>query len=257
MSISTEKQNKWVSLCKSWKERWPVYSIENDNIEFSIDIYDFIESLNTVMTKDNIIVTDAGSPSYALPQNLKCKIDQKFIFSAAQADMGFSVPGSIGVAKANPDKHIIVVTGDGSFNSNLQELAVIKYHNLPISIFILDNNGYLSIKNTQRKFFDNRIYGVSPQTGILLADIYKTAKLYNLDYYLIDKKNTMQDMISDIIRSSEPKLVRVVCKENQEIIPTQMFKMIDGKKVQPGLDDMYPFLTDEEYLEEKRKALSI
>ena len=108
MSINTEKQNKWVALCKSWKEKWPVFTGDYKDNEFSTNIYSFIEYLSNSITNKHIVVTDAGSPSYALPQNLKCKLNQRFIFSASQADMGFSVPGSIGVAKANPDKQIIV-----------------------------------------------------------------------------------------------------------------------------------------------------
>ena len=195
MSINTEKQNKWVALCKSWKEKWPVFTGDYKDNEFSTNIYSFIEYLSNSITNKHIVVTDAGSPSYALPQNLKCKLNQRFIFSASQADMGFSVPGSIGVAKANPDKQIIVVTGDGSFNSNLQELSVIKYHNLPISIFVLDNNGYLSIKNTQKKFFENRVFGVNPSTGIIFADLFMVAKLYELDYVVLNKKSNMQKSI--------------------------------------------------------------
>ena len=257
MNMKSEKNNDWASLCQEWKNKWPVFTNDYLDNEYSLNIYTFIEALSNVMTDSHIVVTDAGSPSYALPQNLKCKNNQRFIFSSAQADMGFSVPGSIGVAMANPDKQIIVVTGDGSFNSNLQELAVIKYYNLPITIFVLDNNGYLSIKNTQKKFFENRVYGVSKESGLYFADLYKTADLYGLKYFVLNKKSAIEADVSYCLKQPLPKLVKVVCQEDQEIIPTQMFKTIEGKKVQPGLDDMYPFLSTQEYELERNKALSI
>jgi len=257
MNINTERQKNWATLCKTWKDKWPVYTNDYNDTDRAINIYTFIEVLNDVMNENHIVITDAGSPSYALPQNLKCKSNQRFIFSAAQADMGFSIPGSVGVAKANPNKHIIVVTGDGSFNSNLQELAVIKYHRLPISIFVLDNNGYLSIKNTQKKFFENRVYGVNPSTGIMFADLVKSAKLFNLDYYVLDRISDMQKIIMEILDSSKPKIVQVISQEEQDIIPTQMFKTVNGSRVQPGLDDMYPFIEEQDYIEERKKALNI
>lgn len=257
MSISTEKQNKWANICKEWKDKWPVFTDNYNDGDHGLNIYSFIEGLNSAMTDKHIVVTDAGSPSYALPQNLKCKSNQRFIFSASQADMGFSVPGSIGVSKANPNKHIIVVTGDGSFNTNLQELSVIKSHKLPITIFVLDNNGYLSIKNTQKKFFENRIYGVSPSSGIVFVDILKVSELYGLEFFFLHNKNSLIEDINFCISNSMPRIVKVRCLEEQEIVPTQMFKEINGKRIQPGLDDMYPFLTEKEYLRERKKALTV
>jgi len=257
MSISTEKQNKWANICKEWKDKWPVFTDDYNDGVYGLNIYSFIEGLNSAMTDKHIVVTDAGSPSYALPQNLKCKSNQRFIFSASQADMGFSVPGSIGVAKANPNKHIIVVTGDGSFNTNLQELSVIKSHNLPITIFVLDNNGYLSIKNTQKKFFENRVYGVSPTSGIVFADLLKVSKLYGLEFFFLHNKKSLIDDINFCISNPLPRIVKVRCLEEQEIVPTQMFKEVNGKRIQPGLDDMYPFLTEKEYLRERKKALTV
>lgn len=257
MSMSTEKLNKWASICKEWKDKWPVFTNDYNDGVCGLNIYSFIEALNDAMTDKHIVVTDAGSPSYALPQNLKCKLNQRFIFSASQADMGFSVPGSIGAAKANPDKHIIVVTGDGSFNTNLQELSVIRNHNLPITIFVLDNNGYLSIKNTQKKFFENRVYGVSPSSGIVFADLFKVSRLYDMEFFLLHNKKSLVEDIKFCISNSLPRIVKVQCLEEQEIVPTQMFKEIDGKKVQPALDDMYPFISEKEYLKERKKALNV
>ena len=254
MNLNLQYRNNWVDICYYWKNKWPVYTANYKDSEHTFNIYTFIEALSSTMTNNHIVVTDAGSPSYALPQNLKCKQNQRVVFSASQADMGFAVPGSVGVAKANPDNHVIVVTGDGSFNSNLQELSVIKHHNLPVSIFVLDNNGYLSIKNTQKKFFNNRVYGVSPNTGIRLVDLNKTAQLFDLDYYVLSNKTNMELVLKDLINDSSPKIVKVPCEEDQEIIPTQMFKTINGEKVQPALDDMYPFLEQKEYEEEVRKV---
>lgn len=253
MNSILKQRNSWADTCLYWKNKWPVFTNLYDDNDYALNIYTFIEALSSVMTNNHIVITDAGSPSYALPQNLKCKEDQRFIFSASQADMGFSVPGAVGVSKSNPKKHIIVVTGDGSFNSNLQELSVIKHHNLPISIFVLDNNGYLSIKNTQKKFFDNRVYGVSPQTGVRLVDLYKTASLFNLEFDTLSLKNNLNEKIHTLINNPLPKIIKVLCQDDQEIIPTQMFKQVNGNKIQPGLDDMYPFMDEKEYQEELYK----
>ena len=168
----------WATLCREWKEQWNESIPDSDNI----NIYSFIEKLNLSMTSDWYVVTDAGSAYYALSQNLKLLDKQKYIVSSSQADMGCALPASIGVALSNPDKQVLCITGDGSFNSNLQELAVIKYHNLPIKIFVLNNSGYLSIRNTQEKFFEGRVYGTSESKGLWFPSLEGIAKAYDIKW---------------------------------------------------------------------------
>jgi acetolactate synthase I/II/III large subunit len=253
------QNSEWSNYCQHIKDKWPVYVSDYDTKDdvLGINIYRFLEVLNSHMTENTIVVTDAGSASYALPQNLKAKLGQRFVFSASQADMGCAIPAGIGVALAAPEKTVVVVTGDGSFNSNIQELASIKQHNLSLKIFVLNNSGYLSIRNTQRKFFENRVYGVDKQSGLWFPSLHAIAQAYRINYTNIFGEFDLKSQVADVLKRDVPYIIDINCLHNQEIVPTQMLKEVNGKKVQAALDDMYPFISDDEYNEEKEKVLSI
>ena len=119
-------KQKWIEKCLAWKNKWPVYSEQFEDDTDGINLYFVIETLNNTTNENDIYITDAGTAYYVASQNLNLKKGQKLLFPGAQADMGFSLPASIGVGLAAKDKNVIVITGDGSFNTNIQELATIK-----------------------------------------------------------------------------------------------------------------------------------
>ncbi len=246
-------KQEWLNKCQHWKSKWPIFDQSYIDDTDGINLYTFIEILNDFMSENETIVCDAGSAIYVPSQNLKMKNNQKFILSGAQADMGFSVPASIGVYLADNTKNVIVITGDGSFNTNIQELATIRYLNIPVKIFVWNNNGYLSIKNTQKKFYEGRIYGTDTDHGIWFPDLKNIASSYEFDYVKINTNEELKLNITNILNKKTPTICEVICKSNQEIVPTLMLKKdkVTGKSIQCGLDDMYPFLEEEELQKEK------
>lgn len=248
----TNKEH-WVNKCKHWKEIWSVYQDSYKDDTDGINLYTFIEILNNKMSSNDTIVSDAGSAIYVPSQNLKMKEYQKFVLSGAQADMGFALPASIGVYLADTTKNVIVITGDGSFNTNIQELATIRYLNLPIKIFVWNNSGYLSIKNTQKKFYEGRVYGTDINHGLWFPNLKNIAITYEMEYVKISSNEELQNSLSDILNKKTSIICEVICKEDQEIVPTLMLKKdkITGKSIQCGLDDMYPFLSEDELNKEK------
>ena len=124
-----------------------------NNTDGVLNLYAVLDAVNQYSKPTDILMGDAGSISYAGPTALNAKAGQRFIFSPAQADMGWALPGAIGVSMAS-EQPVIAIIGDGSFMSNLQELAVVRQHALNIKFVILNNNGYLSIKNTQSKYYE-------------------------------------------------------------------------------------------------------
>ena len=240
----------WISKCNYWKEKWPVMQkeYEADNTDTPLNLYAVLDAVNKHSGREDILMGDAGSISYAGPVALNPKYDQRLIFNPAQADMGWAVPASIGVAMVS-NKNVIAITGDGSFMSNVQELSVIRHHCLNIKIIILNNRGYLSIKNTQEKYFENRVYGTSDKTGLEFPDYRKLADSFNIPYYLIKNKGDYNngvfyglDRFEYILSIEGPVMINCICLEDQEILPSQALK--NGK--QAGLHDMTPFLSDEE-----------
>jgi acetolactate synthase-1/2/3 large subunit len=243
---------EWLDKLKKWKNMWPLYLEEYKDDASGLNLYTFIEIMNKKMTSKETVVCDAGSAIYVPSQNLKMKEGQRFILSGAQADMGFALPASIGVYLADSSKNVLVFTGDGSFNTNIQELATIRNLNIPIKIFIWNNSGYLSIKNTQIKFYEGRIFGTSSGNGLWFPEIKNIAQAYEFSYYSIKTNQDLEDFADEIINNEAPTLIEVICQPNQEIVPTLMLKkdLKTGYNIQCGLHDMYPFL-DEEILSEE------
>lgn len=237
-----KKKLLWLDKCKLWKEKWNVIQKKHLNDKNGISIYNVMHFMNNFTTNNNVIVGDAGSISYVGPVALEPKKNQRFIFSSAQADMGWALPASIGISLSLKKKNnVFCVTGDGSFMSNIQELSTIKYLDLNIKIFLLNNKGYLSIKNTQNNYFGGRVFGAVHGKGFIIPDFKKISRAFGIDYCNI-KKNSDFKKISKKLFSKKPLIIDISCKKNETIEPYQALK--NGK--QAGPHDMYPHLDTSE-----------
>jgi acetolactate synthase-1/2/3 large subunit len=242
--------NSWLNQCIEWKLKYPVCIPEYDNDENGINYYKFMDILADKMDSSTPFISDAGSAFYVAAQGSKVKEGQRFITSGAIATMGFGVPAAIGVAVANKSNSTVSITGDGSFQQNLQELSIVKYLNLPIKIFVMNNNGYLSIRQTQRKFFNGNLVGESPNSGVPMPNTKKVADAFELKYVLIDTIEKLENVLDDILMDTNPMVIEVKLLDNQEIIPTNAAKLnSDGTMVSKPLEDMYPFLEREEFIQ--------
>ena len=239
-------RQEWIEKCNDWKSKWPVMQDEfrANNADYSLNLYAVLDAINQYSRPTDILMGDAGSISYAGPVALNAKFGQRFIFSPAQADMGWALPAAIGVSMAS-DQPIIAVIGDGSFMSNIQELATVKQHNLNIKFIILNNNGYLSIKNTQTKYFQGRVFGTSSESGLWFPAFKNIATAFGIGYADARLANDLLHF-PEWLAMPGPMIIDCRCKDDQEILPAQALK--DGK--QAGLHDMTPFLSDEELSKE-------
>lgn len=234
----------WLEKIKHWKEIWPTYDpVIHRNDRGGINLYEIVESMNRHMKSGDTVMVDAGQPCYVCSTNLKFKQGQRYMAQAAQGDMGYAIPGAVGVYKTNPDLNVIAVIGEGSFFTNVQELAVIKQHNIPAKIFVINNDGYMSIKQTQTKFFDGRLYGVSASTGIYFADIKKIANAFEIDYMFIDNNQSLDENMETALHYNGPLIVEFISQTTLDVLPAQAIK---PNGLQGGLHDMAPFLSEEE-----------
>jgi acetolactate synthase-1/2/3 large subunit len=243
-------QKNWLERTTSWKQKYPVYNPAMTKPKQGIDLYNFVNALSECMADNDVVVTDAGSAVYAPAQGiiLRCA-GQRYITSGAQAEMGFTLPGVIGVCKAAKHR-VIGITGDGSYQMNLQELQTIVYNNLPVKIFIWNNNGYLSIRATQIKFFNGRMIGTDGSNGLSFPDSVKISEAYGIKHIQINTTEELTEKICEVLDYDGPVICDVACDPNQEIIPSVSSKVMpDGKIVSCPIDDMYPFLSREELLE--------
>lgn len=248
-------KTEWIAKCNYWKEKWPLYIDEYLSDDGGINLYTIIEAINKTSNKKDVLLTDAGTAYYVCGQNLQLKEDQLFIYPAAQADMGFCVPACVGAQLANPDHNIVAIVGDGSFQTNIQELASIRAIKSNSKIIILNNQGYLSIRNTQSKFFNGNVYGESESTGLWFPSLRKLSSAYDFEYFEINTNDELFQILDENLHSDKPIIFDVKCKFVQEVIPTTALKIdqITGQKIQCGLDDMYPFLSEEEHESEMIK----
>jgi acetolactate synthase-1/2/3 large subunit len=234
--------NEWLKKCSHWKEKWSQREyLPDDN---GLDIYAVLDAISKYSQDDAVIMCDAGTAFYTVPQAYKFKGTQRLVMSQSQGDMGWALPAAIGVAKAGA-KQVICIVGDGSFMSNMQELAVIREHNLPIKIVVLNNSGYLSIKNTQSKFYEGRVHGTSPDTGVWFPELFVVSKAFELFFHTFRKIDQL-DGFKEVLEADRPIIIDCYCTQDQQILPSQSFK--DGK--QAPLHDMTPFLSDEELQQE-------
>lgn len=239
---------KWLKICISWKERYPVCLPEYRKVKDKINIYYFIDKLSQKLNRNDVIVTDAGSAFYAGSQCVKIKRGMRYITSGGFATMGYSLPASIGASVALDNKRIMCITGDGSFQQNIQELQSVVHYKLPLKIFILNNDGYLSIRFTQEKYFNRRFIGESPKSGVSFPDSRKIAKAYGIKFVRISNNDRLDSVLDKVLNYKGPVICEIMTPRDQLIIPTVASeKRADGTMVSKPLEDMFPFLDRDEF----------
>lgn len=239
--------DKWVQTCSRWKMSYPVCLLEYADQKQKINIYYFIDKLNHYFLKDEIIIGDAGSVYYAVAQGIQVSNKNRYITSGALATMGYTLPATIGAAIAS-GKRVIGITGDGSFQLNIQELQTIIYYKLPIKLFVLNNNGYISIRFTQERFFEKRFIGEGAESGLSFPDLQKISDAYGIKFYQIKNQCELDKVINLVLLDDGPVICEVMISCDQPIIPTvQSVKNSNNIMVSKPLEDMYPFLDRKEF----------
>ncbi len=233
----------WLKKCSEWKEKYPVILREYYKTSKYINTYVFIDVLSDLLTNDDNIVPDSsGSASEITYQAFKIKKGQRLINSPGLGSMGFGIPQSIGVCLAS-GRRTICITGDGALQHNIQELETIKRHNLPIKIFVLNNNGYSAIRNTHRRFFEGRLVCCDPSSGLTLPDTLKIGQAYGFKTYKILNGENLKENIKQVLESEGPVVCELIIDPELQIAPRIMSKKLpDGSMVSGALEDMWPFL---------------
>ena len=166
---------------------------------------------------------------------------QRLFTSSGLAAMGFGLPGAIGASFANPNKEIICITGDGGFMFNIQELQTIKHHNLPVKIFILENQGYLTMQLMQKKNF-KKLTGSDVKSGISFPNFKKIAEGFSLDYLKLGKSN-IDNQLKKIFSNKKPCIIEVNMPKFQQLVPRVQAQLLkDGSFVNPEFDNLFPYL---------------
>jgi acetolactate synthase-1/2/3 large subunit len=240
--MSTNRK-EWLDKVLHWKNKWSQFLPEYEDDKNGINLYKFTEVLNKHLKDDSVIVSDAGSVGYVLAQSLELKDGQRYLADAGQMAMG-AWPLAIGVCLANNKKQTIVCTGDGSFNFCPHALATIRELDLPIVIFIWNNDGFLSIKNTSDAFYGGRRFGTDSSNGLFFPEIQDIAFAYQIEYLYCRRIEYLNGTIKLALENDKPIIIEIKCDPTQKIVPGLTMK--NGKSCE--LNDMAPFISDEEMI---------
>jgi acetolactate synthase-1/2/3 large subunit len=245
---------KWLKNCQYIKRSYALKfaTVSTDKTK-QINMYDAINEISKQSAPNDIFITDAGITAYVSTQSIKIKNNQRMIIPGATLTMGYNLPAIIGVWSANKTSRILCITGDGSFQMNIHELATIAHHKIPAKIFITNNEGYLAIRTTQKNFFSSHFIGEGKESGISFPNNRLIAKAYGINYFSTRTKLTLKDTIKKVLRSPGPVICDVHLPYWQDIITVSSKKLDNGKMVSLPIDDMYPFLSSEEMIEIKQK----
>jgi acetolactate synthase-1/2/3 large subunit len=187
-------------------------------------------------------------------QGLRLKENQRFISSGSLGAMGFALPAANGVATANKSA-TICVTGDGSLMTNIHDLATTSFYKLNVKLFLLNNDGYLSIRNTQRDFFNGMYVGTGPDSGVFIPSMESQAMTYRIPFLRCDCPADLKGIIEQALAMDGPVFVEINALRDQRMIPSVMSeKLPDGRMQSKSLHEMYPYLAQSDLDAELSRA---
>lgn len=250
----------WNETCQMWKKRYPVVQPKHleENDEKAANVYAMVQALSSRLHENQITVVGNGSACVAGGHAYTIKKGQRFISNSAIASMGYDLPAAIGVYMAvqNPEytgssmakEDVILLTGDGSIQMNLQELQTIIHHRMAIKIFLINNGGYHSIRQTQKNFFGEPLVGIGVDSHDLsFPSMEKLAAAYGYPYVSARHNSELAAAVEKTLAMEGPAICEVFVTMDQNFEPKSSAKRLpDGTLVSPPLEDLSPFLPDEE-----------
>ena len=245
---SMTSHDEWLSWARATDAAYPAVLPSYREIDEPINPYVFIEELSEMLAPGDDVICGNGSACVVTFQAFHIKERQRLFTNSGCAAMGYGFPAAIGCAVASPGKRVICIDGDGSFQLNLQELQTVVYNHLDVKIFILNNDGYHSIRQTQTNNFEPPLVGVSDGNGLSFPSLEKLAYAYGLPYVRISALHDVSERIAEALSVPGAVICEVVVDSAQPFAPKLSSKVLpDGKIVSPEIDDMFPFLSREEY----------
>jgi acetolactate synthase-1/2/3 large subunit len=235
----------WLEELRSLKYKYAVAKEPHNLSALGINMYEFVDSLSANLKGGETIITDAGLCFYIMGQAFKLKTGQRYIVSGGLGSMGYALPASIGASLAS--KHpVIAVTGDGSMQMNVQELATLNLLGTNTKIFVINNGGYASLRNTQRSFFGADFIGSSENSGLTMPNWRLVSSAYGIEYLLISDSLALNRELKEIMGSSKTQLIEVFCQHDQVVMPgVGNYRDEMGNLRSDSLNEMTPKLSDD------------
>jgi acetolactate synthase-1/2/3 large subunit len=240
----------WHLRCAQWKARYPVLLPEHATHEGLVSTYFLADCLSELLPEGAPIVSGSSGAGIEIFQHaLRLKRGQRLYHTTALGAMGYGLPAAIGACLGSDRRETVLVDGDGGIQLNIQELATIARLQLPIKIFILNNDGYSSIRTSQERWFGRRT-GADPRSGLTLPDLVPLAQAYGLHAVRIGDQRDLTAQLRAVLATEGPVVCDVVCRPDEARVPSlSSAQRPDGSLYSKPLEDLWPFLPRDEFLE--------
>ncbi len=246
-SLQPRDRSAWMRLCKGWKTRYPLRNEFPSVRSGGLSTYSFATELSDCLEPTDIVAS--GSSGFACEIFLlviEPAMGQRIFHSRGMGAMGFGLPAAIGACFAS-GRRTICVDGDGGFQMNVQELATVAHHRLPLKVFVINNGGYASIRSSQTNYFKLKL-GCDDISGLALPDVTAVARAYGLPTKVLDGHSSLREGILDVLNTEGPIVCEVKAAFDEPRVPRlASFQKDDGAMVSRPLEDLYPFLERNEF----------
>jgi len=209
----------WIAHCDEVARldaaQMPIYP---DRANF-VNPYRVIQSLNRVLQPHDIIVSSNGMASIVASQMLKTTQGMRFLVNSGAGAMGYGLPMSIGACRAAGERRVVCLEGDGSLQMNIQELETLVYNNLPVKLIVFNNRGYNSIRNTAEAYFEGRVVGADPSSGVGFPDLRRIAKAYGIEFRRVFDNVGLKSSMQWLMCGNYPKILEAMTDPDSKPMP--------------------------------------
>jgi len=242
------RHGDWLAWCRERVKRYPVVLPEYWSKPEPVNPYCFMQRLFEQLADNDVIACGDGTACVTAFQAAIVKKGQRLFHNSGCASMGYDLPAAIGAAIAKPElARVVCLAGDGSIMMNLQELQTIVGYKLPVKVFVLNNSGYHSIRQTQSSFFAGRIVGCGTDSGLSFPDFGRLAAAFGMPFERCSRHAELQGAIARTLAHAGAAMCEVMLDLSQPFAPKlSSRKLEDGSMVTSSLEDMAPFLSREE-----------
>ena len=250
-SAGVTDYSAWRSQIAAWRERYPLLQPEHADDQQGVSMYYFTDRLSELLTEGDVIAPcSAGFAAELFLLSLRLKKGQRCFHNRGTGSMGFGVPSAIGACLASGLRRTITVEGDGGLQFNVQELATLAALKLPVKCFVVNNQGYASIRTSQTAHF-NLLVGADASSGMQLPDLERLAQAYGVAYQRIGSHQQLDEQLSAVLQEDGPVICELMVQVEEPRIPRVMTRINeDGKPVSGALEDLYPFLPRDEFAQQ-------
>jgi acetolactate synthase-1/2/3 large subunit len=247
--VKKPDRSAWDARCREWRTKYPVVLPEYRHLPDGVSTYVLAEAISEASSADDVIVSGssgAGIEIFCLA--VKLKEGQRLFLTTALGAMGNGLPAVIGACLAHGRRRTLCVDGDGGLQLNIQEFETIRRLQLPIKLFVLNNEGYASIRTSQTRYF-GRLAGADATSGVTLPALRGVAEAYGLPYARIENDRDLVSQVGELLAAPGPTVIEVMTPREEPRAPSlSSTRKPDGSMVSKPLEDLWPFLPRDEFL---------